>query len=147
MIVQTLMGSGAEPPHIDDLEVCVRSLVVFGFAILAARLATRRFLSPAAPFDVILGVMLGAALSRAINGPSPLILAMAGAILLALVYRLFGPVSVRDRRPGEDGQRNTEPRERRPDLEPSPTQSGADLGGASSVSLLRSGQFSVLRRP
>jgi hypothetical protein len=98
------MGSSAEPAQLSTVEVCVRSLVVFGFAILMVRLATRRFFSQAAPFDVILGVMLGAALSRTINGPSPMILAMACVIVLALVHRLAGSRSSLDRRHDEISQ-------------------------------------------
>jgi hypothetical protein len=140
MIVETLLGSSAEPAPLSTVEVCVRSLVVFGFAILMVRLATRRFLSQAAPLDVLLGVLLGAALSRAITGPSPMILAMACVIVLALVHRLAGPSY---RRPGEtsraeDGDRETKALKTKPVSQPSRFEGGpGDLKAARVVTLQR----------
>lgn len=95
MIVQTLLGSSAEPAHLTTLEICARGLIAFGFAILMVRLVARRFFSHAAPFDIVVGVMLGAALSRTVTGPSPVIIAMACAILLAFFFQLAEPVPTR----------------------------------------------------
>jgi uncharacterized membrane protein YcaP (DUF421 family) len=163
MIVQTLIGSGPEPTPLTPLEVCARGLVVFGFAILIVRLAARRFLSAAAPFDVILGVMLGAILSRIINGPSPLIATMACVALLVVVHRLAGRVSPRYRRlsdfllgrpagSAETGDRDAEAMRRNPVPEPNLDRAlrfgsaAADLSEASVVTLQRSARINVASR-
>ena len=60
------------------------------FAVAMVRLAKRRFLSDMTAFDVILGIMLGSILSRAINGPSPLLPTLLAAFLLVMLHRALG---------------------------------------------------------
>jgi uncharacterized membrane protein YcaP (DUF421 family) len=162
MIVQTLIGSGAEPTPLTPLEIGVRGIVVFGFALLTVRLVARRFVSGAAPFDVVLGVMLGAILSRIIIGPSPLIATMACVILLVVVHRLAGRVSLRYRRLGdfllgrpvvlaEDGDRDAEALKRNHMSEPDLGQALRSAAGVadlkdSFVTLQRSGHISAVPR-
>jgi uncharacterized membrane protein YcaP (DUF421 family) len=162
MIVQTLIGSGAEPTPLTPLEIGVRGLVVFVFALLTVRLVARRFLSGAAPFDVILGVMLGAILSRILIGPSPLIATMACVILLVVVHRLAGRLSLRYRRLGDfllgrpvalaqDGDREAEALKRNhmsdAEFDRAPRSgSGVADRDASFVTLQRSGHVSVVPR-
>ena len=70
-----------EPPFLDSLyrffghgenlnvfQVCMRSLVVFLFALILIRLRGLRMFSMKTPFDSIVAIMMGAILSRAILG-------------------------------------------------------------------------------
>jgi uncharacterized membrane protein YcaP (DUF421 family) len=76
--------------------------VVYAFALLIIRLGSKRFLSKASAFDIVVAVMFGSIMSRAINGSAPLVPTLAsGAVLVgahwllaALAYRLawFGPM-------------------------------------------------------
>jgi uncharacterized membrane protein YcaP (DUF421 family) len=80
----------------------VRTVLVYGFTLAAVRLGSKRFLAEASAFDVVVGIMLGSVMSRAISGSAPLwTTLLSGAILVAvhwllaaLAYRLdwLGPL-------------------------------------------------------
>ncbi len=89
-LLHDVLGSGVEAAHRNTLQICVRSVVVFVFAVAMVRMAKRRFLSDMTAFDVILGIMLGSILSRAINGPSPLGPTLFAAFLLVMLHRALG---------------------------------------------------------
>jgi uncharacterized membrane protein YcaP (DUF421 family) len=86
----------------DILATTVRTLFVYGFALVLVRLGSKRFLSKASAFDFIVAIMLGSILSRALRpsadlGPNLLSAALLVAvhwILAALSSRLdwFGPL-------------------------------------------------------
>jgi uncharacterized membrane protein YcaP (DUF421 family) len=86
----------------DILATTVRTLFVYAFALAAVRLGSKRFLSQASAFDVIVAIMLGSILSRAVRpaadlGPTLLSAALLVAVhwvLAALTARLdwFGPL-------------------------------------------------------
>ena len=156
MIVQTLLGSSAEPAHASTLQVGVGGLIVFGFAMVVARVGARRLQSEAAPFGVILGVtlgaMLGMALSVAINGPPPIIPAMICLALLVIGYRLAGRVSLSYRGSGDMGRSDADAIQRsrvsEPDLrEVRRFESGvADLTAAGLATVGRGGHIGVVHR-
>jgi uncharacterized membrane protein YcaP (DUF421 family) len=160
MIVQTLLGSAAEPAHLTTLEVSVRSLIVVGCAMVVVRVAAQRFRPEAAPFDVIVGVLLGSILSRTINGPSSMIPTIACAVLLVLVPWLAGRISWRGQRladflqgapvpPFPNGRRDADASRRDNISEPDLDQVLRFWGrpaDARLVTLERSGHISVARR-
>jgi uncharacterized membrane protein YcaP (DUF421 family) len=86
----------------DALATTVRTVVVYAFALAAVRIGKKRFLSQASAFDVIVAIMLGSIMSRAVEGSAsfgPTLL--SGAVLVgthwllaALSSRLdsFGPL-------------------------------------------------------
>jgi uncharacterized membrane protein YcaP (DUF421 family) len=86
----------------DALATTVRTVVVYAFALAAVRIGKKRFLSQASAFDVIVAIMLGSIMSRAVQGSTsfgPTLL--SGAVLVgthwllaALSSRLdwFGPL-------------------------------------------------------
>jgi uncharacterized membrane protein YcaP (DUF421 family) len=86
----------------DALSTAVRTVVVYGFALVAVRLGSKRFLSQASAFDVVVAIMLGSVMSRAISASAPLWpTLLSGAVLIAvhwllaaLAYRLdwLGPL-------------------------------------------------------
>ncbi|HUR93291.1 MAG TPA: YetF domain-containing protein [Gemmatimonadales bacterium] len=85
----------------DALAAAIRTLAVYAFAVVAVRLGSKRFLSQASAFDVIVAIMLGSIMSRAISTPPLWPMLLSGAVLIAahsllaaLAYRLdwLGPV-------------------------------------------------------
>jgi uncharacterized membrane protein YcaP (DUF421 family) len=77
-----LQGNGA-------LATVVRTVAVYAFALAAVRLGSKRFLSKASAFDVIVAIMLGSIMSRAISDSAsfwPTLL--SGAVLIALHWLL-----------------------------------------------------------
>ena len=86
----------------DILATTVRTVLVYAFALLLVRLGSKRFLSKASAFDVVVAIMLGSILSRAVRpsddlGPTLLsagVLVAAHWVLAALASRVdwFGPL-------------------------------------------------------
>jgi uncharacterized membrane protein YcaP (DUF421 family) len=87
--LQWLAGAGKEAKDIDALQACFRALLVYFFGWAILRIGGNRFLGQATPFDVVLGFVLGSVLSRAINGSSPLLLALASSAFLVAFHRLL----------------------------------------------------------
>ena len=87
---------------VTSAQMALRTVVVYAFALAMIRLGSKRFLSRASAFDVIVAIMLGSIMSRAINGSAPFLPTLAsGAVLVgshwllaALAFRLdwLGPV-------------------------------------------------------
>lgn len=68
----------------------LRAAIIYGFTLLVVRLGSKRFLGKATAFDVIMGIMIGSVMSRAINGSAGLLAtAAAGGVLVGLHW-LFG---------------------------------------------------------
>lgn len=82
------LGVGVKPEDLDALQVSLRALLIYVFATVALRLADRRFLSRMSAMDIILGIMLGAMLSRVINGSAPIWPTLPGVFVLILLHRL-----------------------------------------------------------
>lgn len=74
-----------------DLEfshLAARALVVFCFAVTLARFANRRILGHNAGFDIMLLVILGSVISRAINGEAPFFPTLGASVVLVFLHHL-----------------------------------------------------------
>jgi uncharacterized membrane protein YcaP (DUF421 family) len=83
-----LLGLSREALELEARQMIWRAVVVFSFAIFLARVAGRRMLAHNAGFDIVLLVILGSVLSRAINGQAaffPTLAASAGLVALHYV--------------------------------------------------------------
>ena len=80
---QILLGVGRDAGDLGAIQMVVRTLFVYGFTLAIVRLGSKRFLSKATAFDVIVGIMLGSIMSRAITEPASLFsILMAGGTLV-----------------------------------------------------------------
>lgn len=105
--IQTLLGLGNDAEDLNSVQMALRTVVIYVATLAIVRLASRRFLGKASAFDVVVGIMLGSIMSRAINGSAaflPTIVASAALIGLhwafaELAYRTgwFGPIVKGDR--------------------------------------------------
>lgn len=83
-----LLGLSAD--NISVWQMCMRAVFVYVSALLMVRaLGDRRFAGKYATFDVIIGIMLGATLSRAISGSSPFFPTLLSAFALVAMHRLL----------------------------------------------------------
>ncbi|MFN4128945.1 MAG: DUF421 domain-containing protein [Paracoccaceae bacterium] len=73
----------------------VRAIVVFAFAVMLVRLGNKRFISGNTAYDVILGVMLGSIVSRAVTGQSPFLPTLCAALVIVVLHRLFSRIAIR----------------------------------------------------
>jgi hypothetical protein len=59
--------------------MALRAVVVYVVTVIIVRLGKKRFMGKGTAFDVILGIMLGSIVSRAITGNAPFFPALAAA--------------------------------------------------------------------
>ena len=90
-----LLGLGAEPKHLTFVQCSVRGIVMLLCAIVMLRLGSRRALAEKTVLDTVFIVILGAVLSRAINGPSPFFETIGLGFVLVFFHRLLAAAAYR----------------------------------------------------
>jgi len=95
--LQWLAGAGQEAKDVGSLQVCVRAMLIYFFGWAILRVGGKRFLGQETPFDVVLGFVLGSVLSRAINGSSPILLALVASAFLVAFHRLLAWATFKSR--------------------------------------------------
>ena len=61
-------------------QTALRTILIYGVTLIIVRLGSKRFLSKATAFDVIVAIMLGSVMSRGIDGSSPLLPTLVAAL-------------------------------------------------------------------
>lgn len=77
---------GQDTPHIAWWQMSLRAVIIFLYAILLYRVAPRRSFSNLSAQDIVLTVVLGSSLSRALTGNAPLLPTLAATGLLVVLY-------------------------------------------------------------
>ncbi len=90
-----LFGLEAEPKDLTFWQMGARAVVIYLAALVIVRLGDKRFLGQNSAFDVILAIMLGSVLSRAINGSAPFLETIAGSAVLVLLHWLLAVAAFR----------------------------------------------------
>src|SRR5215213_7965578 len=73
----------------------LRAVMVYAVTVLIVRLGKKRFMGGATAFDVILGIMLGSIVSRAVTGNAPFPPALVAAAVLLGMHWLFSSAAMR----------------------------------------------------
>jgi uncharacterized membrane protein YcaP (DUF421 family) len=94
-IVRVALGLGLESRDIGVLQMGMRAAVVYVVTVLMVRLAKKRFMGRATAFDVILGIMVGSIVSRAVTGNAPFLPALAATAVLLAMHWLFSGLALR----------------------------------------------------
>ncbi|GAB3537423.1 DUF421 domain-containing protein [Pontibacter brevis] len=68
-------------------QMSVRAVVVFFAALLILRIGNHRIFGKNSAFDIVLGIIYGSILSRAITGNSPFVPTLAAALVLVLLHK------------------------------------------------------------
>ena len=71
-------------------KVALRAIVIYGVAVIIVRLGSKRFLSKASAFDVIVAIMLGSIMSRGIDGRTSILSTIVGGGVLVGMHWLLG---------------------------------------------------------
>ena len=79
---------------ITALQECARAVLVFAFGLVIVRLAGRRVFGRWAALDIIVSVMVGSCLSRAITGNAPLWGTLAASALIMALHWLLAHLTV-----------------------------------------------------
>jgi len=87
--VAEFLGYERDIGDVNAIQMALRTVLIFAATLLLVRLGSKRFLSQATAFDVIVGIMLGSVMSRAINSSAPLVPTLAaGAVFVGLHWLL-----------------------------------------------------------
>ena len=89
------LGLGAEGKDIGVAQMALRAVVVYVATVLMVRLGKKRFMGQGTAFDMILGIMLGSIVSRAITGTAPFLPALAASGVLIAMHWLLSGVALR----------------------------------------------------
>lgn len=86
---------GLEAEDLTITQMALRAVIVYVTALLMARLGEKRFLGKSTAFDVILGIILGSVVSRAITGSSSFFPTLAAGFVLVGLHWLFAVIAFR----------------------------------------------------
>jgi uncharacterized membrane protein YcaP (DUF421 family) len=89
------LGIGVTGQDLSATQMGLRAMVVYLAWLAAVRFADKRLLGKYSPFDVVLAVILGAVLGRAINGSTPFFETMGAGAVLVGMHWLFAFLSAR----------------------------------------------------
>jgi len=89
------LGAHVSANNLSIGQIVLRAIFVLMVWLIIVRLADRRLLGKYSAFDVVLAVMLGSVLSRAINGSAPLWGTLAAAAVLVAMHWVLSFLSFR----------------------------------------------------
>lgn len=79
--------------ELEALATALRTLIIYVLTLAIVRLASRRFMARASAFDLIVAIMLGSIMSRAINGSAPVLPTLLGGGVLLGMHWLFAVIA------------------------------------------------------
>lgn len=91
----TLFGIHVDSDTISVLQMTTRAALVFFIGLVLIRLAGQRTFGGNTPFDMVLKIMLGAVLARAVVAASPFWGTTLAALVLVALHRLVAWASAR----------------------------------------------------
>jgi uncharacterized membrane protein YcaP (DUF421 family) len=96
--VQDAFGLQQSGQDLGALQMTARACLVYVCSVLIFKGAKKRLMGQNSAFDIVMLVILGSAISRAINGSAPFVPTLAAAIALVLLHRLTSWLSFRSPR-------------------------------------------------
>lgn len=82
-----LVGTGSQ--NITWWQMCIRAVVIFVYLLALIRLGGKRAFGKITSFDIVLGILLGSVLSRALTGNARLLSSMAASAVLVALHSLI----------------------------------------------------------
>jgi uncharacterized membrane protein YcaP (DUF421 family) len=92
-MLRTLIGPDTGEAAVWQL--CVRAVILFFVGVACIRITGRRTFSHMTPLDIIVALVMGANLSRAMTGRAQFVGAIVVTLLIALLHRLLSMASYR----------------------------------------------------
>ena len=157
------LGLERDNQDINVWQMSLRAVIVFVAAIAMVRLGDKRFMGRSTALDVMLGIIIGSVVSRAITGNAPFFPTLGASLVLVLLHWLLSAIAFHSPRFGKlvKGHERTLVRDgevqwtemRRShisehDLQEAMRNHGQspDVRAVKSAHLERSGEISVIRR-
>lgn len=89
------LGGDADASQLSIRHMVVRAVIVYAVSIVLVRIGKKRFMGSHTAFDVLMGIIIGSVLSRAINGSARFSESIAAALALVLLHWLFASLALR----------------------------------------------------
>jgi uncharacterized membrane protein YcaP (DUF421 family) len=93
--INVALGIGLESQQMEFWQMALRAVIVYMVTLAMVRIGKKRFMGKATAFDVILGIMLGSIVSRAITGNAPLVPSLAATAALIALHSVLTAVACR----------------------------------------------------
>ncbi len=93
--IQAFLGYERDVSDVNALQMALRTVVIYAVTLTLIRLGSKRFLSQATAFDVIVGIMLGSVMSRAINSSAPLFPTLGAGVVFVGLHWLLSVLAYR----------------------------------------------------
>ncbi|MCA1565307.1 MAG: DUF421 domain-containing protein [Acidobacteria bacterium] len=93
--IDQALGLGLENKDINVGQMSLRAVVVFMLAIAMIRIGNKRFMGKNAALDVLLGIVFGSMVSRAITGNAPFLPTLVASLVLVLLHWLLSAIAYR----------------------------------------------------
>ena len=90
-----LIGLELENKNINALQMSLRAFLVFLIAIVMLRIGNKRFMGKNTALDVMLGIVFGSTVSRAITGNAPFFPTLAASLALILMHWTLAAIAFR----------------------------------------------------
>ncbi len=84
-----------EPGHLSVLQECARALLIFVYGLLLVRFAGRRIFGKWGALDIIVSIVVGSNLSRALTGSAPLLGTLTATTLLIVLHWVLSHLAAR----------------------------------------------------
>ncbi|HEY0100003.1 MAG TPA: YetF domain-containing protein [Pyrinomonadaceae bacterium] len=94
-VINAALGLGIENKDINVWQMCLRAVIVFILAIGMLRVGDKRFMGRSTAFDVMLGIIFGSVVSRAITGNAPFLPTLAASLVLVLIHWALAAIAFR----------------------------------------------------
>lgn len=92
--MNSALGLSRDPQQLTLLQMGLRAIVIYAIALGMVRVGgDRRFIAKHAALDVLLTIILGSTLSRAINGSAPFFETLGAAFALVLLHWLLALIA------------------------------------------------------
>lgn len=89
--INEALGIGKE--NLNLWEMSLRAVVVFFISLTYVRLGSKRMFGRFSAFDIVLGIMYGSVMGRALTGNSPFYPTLAAGLVLILLHRLLAAIA------------------------------------------------------
>lgn len=89
------LGLHSEARELTALQMALRAVTIFVISTIYIRVGSRRFIGRSTSLDVVLGIVFGSVMSRAITGNAPFVPTLAAGLTLVALHWALSALSLR----------------------------------------------------
>jgi len=98
-VLEVALGLGTD--EITALQMLLRTVIIYTFTLTIVRWGEKRFFGKNTAFDLVLSIILGSVISRAINGGAPFFPTLLASVALVAAHRLLAVLAFHSDRFGD----------------------------------------------